>query len=273
MIEKRLACSILAVFYFCSAIFLTAAPLAAQAPVAHWKFDEGSGTVAFDSSGNGQSALLSNDVSWVNGARGWAISSSNANRGYVSTSPIDLSGTEAVTVAFWAKRTYTTSGGVLIEAGEGYQSPTTGFALLPDDDTCPGNSGCGARRPGHDRELLQPAFVWSLAPSCHGLRQESDRRQRNHVLRRWRLQRPTWNLASVTNTNNFGKNPLHLFSRANGSQFSSGTVKDLQVYNRALQSTEIQQLYSGPQQFTVTQGVGSVKATMPSWQSTASGRR
>ena len=62
-----------------------------------------------------------------------------AFRQFVYISPVDLSGTNAVTVSLWAKRTYSQSGGhVLFEASDNYNNSTAGFVFLPDDDTCQG---------------------------------------------------------------------------------------------------------------------------------------
>ena len=41
--------------------------------VGHWKFDEGSGTTAFDSSGNGNDGTLNGGAQWVEGQLGGAI--------------------------------------------------------------------------------------------------------------------------------------------------------------------------------------------------------
>ena len=79
-------------------------PAQAQTPVAYWKLDEGSGTRAFDSSGNGHTAFLSNSLAWAWGTNGWGISANNTNKDYVNIPPIDLSGTRAVTVSFWVMR-------------------------------------------------------------------------------------------------------------------------------------------------------------------------
>ena len=59
------------------------------------------------------------------------------------------------------------------------------------------------------------------------------------------LQTPNWNLSSATNTNNFGNDPIYLFSRAGKSQFSSATVNDLRIYNSALTAEQVQQIYNG----------------------------
>src|SRR5215472_13588057 len=55
-------------------VALTGKAAQGQVPVGYWKFDEGSGTTAFDSTGNGHNALLSSGLRWVRGVDGWAIS-------------------------------------------------------------------------------------------------------------------------------------------------------------------------------------------------------
>src|SRR5664279_908299 len=112
----------------------------AQVPVGDWTFDDGSGTKAVDSSGNGNTATLVNGINWVTGKVSGAVSANGVNQ-FVSIPPIDLSGTNAVTVALWSNRTYSTGGGhVLFEATTNFNNSTTGFVFLPDDDTCLGIS-------------------------------------------------------------------------------------------------------------------------------------
>src|SRR5271157_4942375 len=121
------------------AVTVIAAPGQAQTAVGWWKFDDGSGPKAADSSGNGHTATLVDGVGWVTGKIGEAVSANAARRQYVSIPPINLSGTQAVTVALWAKRTYSTAGGhALFEAGTNYTNSITGFGFFPDDDTCAG---------------------------------------------------------------------------------------------------------------------------------------
>src|SRR5271157_5436431 len=118
------------------AVTAIAVPAQAQTPVGHWTFDDGSGTKAADSSGNGHTATLVNGISWVTGKTGDAVSANAAKRQYVSIPKIDLSGTNAVTVALWANRTYSTNGGhALFEATTNYTNSITGFGFFPDDAT------------------------------------------------------------------------------------------------------------------------------------------
>ena len=49
-------------------IILSSISLAAQNPVGFWKLDEGSGDLAYDSSGGGHTATLSNGVRWSKAA-------------------------------------------------------------------------------------------------------------------------------------------------------------------------------------------------------------
>jgi Concanavalin A-like lectin/glucanases superfamily/Bacterial Ig-like domain (group 2) len=229
-------------------VVAVATPLQAQAPVGYWKFDEGSGTRAADSSGNAHTALLSNGVSWVRGTKGGAILANAANRDSVAIPAIDLSGTHAVTIAFWAKRTYSTDGkDVLFEATGNYQNSTTGFVLLPDDETCHGIQAALRGNEGTTANCYsQPSSgVW------HHIALVLDKSQTGGDAVAFYvdgvLQTPSWNLSAATNTNNFGQDPMYLFSRGGTSQFSSGAVDDLRVYNRSLTAAQIQQVYKGSQ--------------------------
>ena len=67
--------------------------------VGHWTFDEGSGTTAFDSSGNGNDGTITG-AEWVTGQHGGALSFTGAD--YVTVPPEAFSSIEKrVTVAFW----------------------------------------------------------------------------------------------------------------------------------------------------------------------------
>ena len=221
-------------------------PLQAQTPIAYWKLDEGSGTRAADSSGNAHTALLSSGVTWVKGANGGAISADAANRDWVRIPAIDLSGTRAVTIAFWAKRTYSTAGDdVLFEATRNYQSSTVGFAVLPDDPTCHGIQAALRGNQGVTANCYtQPSSgIWHHLALVFDKSQTGGNEVAFYV--DGVLQTPSWSVSASTNTNNFGNDPIYFFSRGGASQFSSGTVDDLRIYNRALTAAQIQQLYNG----------------------------
>ncbi|MCF7975243.1 MAG: discoidin domain-containing protein [Phycisphaerae bacterium] len=69
--------------------------------VAHWKFDEGAGTVALDSSGHGNDGVFEGNLLWVPGQLGEALEGNgNTDVIHVPNAP-SLDITDAVTVALW----------------------------------------------------------------------------------------------------------------------------------------------------------------------------
>jgi len=69
-----------------------------------WTFDEGSGTVVYDSSGNGRDGVFEGSPTWVPGIIGGALSFSGGGERVVDDDAGDyLNGLDAVTVAIWIK--------------------------------------------------------------------------------------------------------------------------------------------------------------------------
>ena len=212
--------------------------------VGWWKFDDGSGTTATDSSGNGYTATLFNGISWVPGRIGDAISANGTNQ-YASTPAIDLSATNAVTVTMWVNRTYnTTAGDALLEDSPNFNSSTTGFGLFPDDPTCKGILAGVHGNVGYSLNCYaQPSSgVWHHLAVVYDKSQTSGNVVKFYIDAV--LQTPTQNYLTSTNTNNFGANQIYLFSRGGTQEFSAGMMDDLQLYDRALAASEIQTIYS-----------------------------
>jgi concanavalin A-like lectin/glucanase superfamily protein/Big-like domain-containing protein len=217
----------------------------AQNPAGIWKFNEGSGDTAYDSSGSGRAALLSGGVRWSKTGNTWALSSERGRPGYVTIPALNLSHTKAVTVTLWVKRLYTSnSGGVLFEAGKDYQRSDSGFALLPDDETCHGMQAVLRGNEGTTANCYaQPTSgVWHQIAAVYDKSQTGGNAIVLYI--DGVVQAPTWNLSSATNTNNFGNNPVYLLSRGGNSQFTQGTISDFRVYDGALSEEEIQQTFN-----------------------------
>lgn len=93
----------------CFSMFSILAPQAkatSMPPVGYWKFDEGSGTLAYDSSGIGNTGTLMNGPEWVDGKVGKALKFDGVND-YVfvpHSSSLDIAGNE-ISVEFWMKLT------------------------------------------------------------------------------------------------------------------------------------------------------------------------
>ncbi|MEV4178193.1 LamG-like jellyroll fold domain-containing protein [Nonomuraea sp. NPDC049709] len=75
------------------------APL--PSPTGHWKLDDGTGTTAADSSGNGRPATLQSGASWIGGRNGGAIML-NGTSGYAATTGSVLRTDRSFTVSTWA---------------------------------------------------------------------------------------------------------------------------------------------------------------------------
>src|SRR5215472_14297524 len=227
---------------------VTAMTAEAQSPVGNWTFAEGTGTEAADSSGNGYAATLVNGVQWGSSPVGGAIAANAANQQYVnipdaSISPLNLINTKGVTVALWVNRTYTTTGGtVLLEASADYQQSTTGFTLLPDDNTCNGLQVGLRGDVGYSSNCYrQPSSgVWHHLVVVYDKTQSGGNQVALYI--DGALQNPTRNLQASTNTNSFGSNPLYVFSRGGVSDFSGGMIADLRVYDSALSAAQVQQI-------------------------------
>jgi hypothetical protein len=71
--------------------------------IAHYRFDEGSGTTASDSSGNGNNGTLMGGPSWVAGVTGHALSFAAAGSTVQVPSSSSLTGMSTVTVAMWVQ--------------------------------------------------------------------------------------------------------------------------------------------------------------------------
>ncbi|XRG79028.1 LamG-like jellyroll fold domain-containing protein [Rossellomorea sp. GAMAL-10_SWC] len=77
--------------------------------VAHWKFDEGSGTTVGDSSGNGNNGTLVNNPTWTDSGKGGALAFSGGSRAeFNSSATLNKTGDESV--SFWFKTSQPATG-------------------------------------------------------------------------------------------------------------------------------------------------------------------
>jgi hypothetical protein len=72
--KRALAVVIICILFFSMfSVFTPRAIATGESPVGYWKFDEGSGTTALDSSGNGNTGTLMNGPQWIDGKIGKAL--------------------------------------------------------------------------------------------------------------------------------------------------------------------------------------------------------
>ena len=92
--------------------------------VAHWAFDEGSGTTAFDSSGNGNNGTLQGDLKWVTGKIGGALEFNGTDSIIDIPYSPNMTPSEGTTMSAWVFPTDTTRS-CIVGQFQGY-----GMALL-----------------------------------------------------------------------------------------------------------------------------------------------
>ncbi len=104
--------------FLISFVFVLSAALAGTARaelVAHWRFDEGSGTLASDTSGNGNDGVLEGDAKWVAGQLGGAIEFNGSNARVVAPNiPLD---SRSFTITMWVNAVLYTGEQVVFSTG------------------------------------------------------------------------------------------------------------------------------------------------------------
>ncbi|MCK4826095.1 hypothetical protein KA005_60675, partial [bacterium] len=97
--------------------------------VAHWKFDEGNGTAAYDSSGNNNTGTLMNGATWVEGRCGSALSFDGSDD-YVNCGTLGNFGSiafgENTTYMFWISTNQTAESRIMGTINDG---PNTAFVI------------------------------------------------------------------------------------------------------------------------------------------------
>jgi hypothetical protein len=229
--------------------------------VGWWRFDEGTGTVAGDSSGNGNNGTLINSPTWVTGKYGYALRFSSASTQYVATT--------------------------LSPQAVGTPITISGWIYFPND---PGNHEfeCGFR----DNNVAD-FYVLQLAGS-----NTLELRFRNSVgvaytlnavitPNSWCFVALTYDgskftayingvpISSTSASGTFGTSSYPFEIGASGGTIfpTDATIDDVRIYNRALSPTEIQANFQQSPDFSpyllanVPKGTTQVITTL-SWQGT-----
>jgi len=206
--------------------------------VGWWKFDEGTGTIAYDYSGNNATGTLLGTPTWVSGKVGpYAISVGNSS--YSQNGYINLGETlpsSSFTLSLW-----------LNPSGIGSQCSTNQCIVLGGE-----NYNTNGFRAGYPNSSAFFSFwtnqsggsisLASLSPSSAGnwdfiavtYANGSASLYRNGILQ-----------GSATGTYILGPN-MGIDTGVGGTSWFWGKVDDVRVYNRALSTAEINQIYNAP---------------------------
>lgn len=196
--------------------------------IAHWKFDEGSGTDANDSSGNDNHGSLYGDPCWVSGKIGDYALEFDGDGDYVKADSISADVGIGMTWSVWFK--YETDGTFVLDHREnntGYQPIYIGTSSYSGDiQFYSSNTG----NTDYFDTNLQTSTWYHVAMVL------KDNTVSCYVDGSFFDSKPD-------NQYNFGTKDLHIGTRHTISGYFNGTIDDVRIYGRALSEEEVQQLY------------------------------
>jgi hypothetical protein len=202
------------------------------APIAHWKFDEGKGNIAYDSSGNGNNGTIYG-AQWVQGKFGSALSFDGVDDYVGVPHSSSLMVTTKFTLSAWVRTSLTGRYQYVIakRAGGG---GTKGYGLLFD----PNGQIYGVIDDGTGANITVVSGNWADGKFHHVAYVRDDGVQRIYVDG---ILRATTNyvIGDITNTE-----PLKIGIRGDNINPFSGLIDDVRIYNYARSPEQILQDYN-----------------------------
>jgi len=204
--------------------------------VGYWAFDEGSGTVAVDGSGNGNNGTLVNGPTWVDGVVGKCLSFDGVND-YVDcgegSGNFDF-GSGDFSISLWANLTTHSETSGLITKVEGNYWYGTGFSIAtPESPYSPYFRVVGTLSSMYINTGLGDSYGWS------------------HIV--CMREGDTFTVyinGTVAGTNTVAVGDINNDSAltiGKGNQgYYNGLIDEVRIYNRAITADEIKALYDHP---------------------------
>ncbi len=212
--------------------------------VGYWSFNEGTGTLAGDASGNGNTSTLVNSPTWVSGKLGQAVSFNGSTQ--AASAPVNLSSTAIVSISFWLKWTaFANDDKLAFEYTNNFNSKN-GFLVDPDN-----GNGLTTGMFSFGTSMSSPSGYWVDAfarPSAgvwhHYVLIMNRATPVNAAYVDGVLQSLTTEAHTVYSMGNFDNSTLYFMSRGTTSLFGAGSLDEVRIYNRALSGTEVTNLYN-----------------------------
>ena len=205
----------------------TATPTPATNLVSYWSFNENAGTVASDSSGNGNNANLMNGPVWITGKIGNALKFDGTNDYAVKTSANGIPVTSPFSVVAWvnAKSFSNPKWSDIIRkegswAIQGNPTSKLNLEITGKQDTV--------------SNVVVPINTWThIAVTFEGT---TVKFYKNGVLSDTKIQ---------TNMPNAGLNTIYIGGYTSWGTYLNGALDNVKIYNRALTAQEVASEYSG----------------------------
>jgi hypothetical protein len=192
-------------------------------PIGLWKLDEGSGTIAGDSSGNGNHGTIYGSATWTTGKSGNALDFDGVDD-YVDVGDIDL--TDAFTISAWINISSIDKNMIVGKSYSTYQfyAKPTGRIVFQRNSSTPINFNAGIVTDTwyHVAVTFNTTYGTVLYLDGSVVDTDSD--------------------TSITNENNvITKIGANSWTAHN---FFNGTIDDVRIYNRVLSASEVLDLYN-----------------------------
>jgi len=220
--------------------------VSADSLVAHWKFDEGSGGTASDSSGSGNTGTLYNmdESDWVEGMLNTALDFDGSDD-YIEV-PDDLSmsfGTGSFSITFWIKQPVYNGGTILINGSS--NNPPSGRRYEIVSTSSYGGSTVGALVFVIDDDSNKKytnsgtTFVSDDWLHCACIHDTST--QRIYI---YKNGEEVSSAGADTGDINSPSEPLYIAQNENNGDRFDGMLDDIRLYDYALSDSEIETLYT-----------------------------
>jgi hypothetical protein len=228
-------------FVFGLGLILTSAGNAAETDlVGWWKFDETSGTIARDASGNGNDGTIKGDPIWVVGKIEGALQL-DGDGDYVDVGSVGISGTDPRTIAGWARASTTAIPGWTTVFGFAPDSSTDGtyFDVEVDD---------AGNYVGHIYGW--ESVICAVDTQWHHFAATYDGGTGSWYLDGQFIGSEAGAIATI--------DQVRIGARLSNSHYFPGLVDDVRIYNKVLTLEEIKKLMAGPKAYDPTPADGSL---------------
>jgi len=213
-------------------------------PVAHWKMDEGEGTIAHDENVNQNSSTIAG-ATWQNEnicKKGKCLSFDGDNDSMVTSGNIDLSKTDKASIAFWFK--YTSVGSVMAELSSNHNSNEAFMVYNSDEfngtielvDHCGSTYNSIITTNSHNDNNWHH-FVGVIDRSLNSVSENKiyiDGEKANSTM-----------TINYECSGNFGSYPFYLGARGGTTFDYTGSLDDVKIFNYALTPEQVKQDYAG----------------------------